>query len=802
MKHTGLNIKIGAILAYLNIGVSITVNIFFIPFLLKNVGDSQYGLYSFATSLTSMLTILSFGMTSAYARFATIAKKEAGELGLKKINSIFFLFFLLSSFLALLVGCVIAILMFTGVIPLTSYSSSERSIIFIIFSLSLINILVTFISYVFSLNINLNMRYIWARLVTLLSSIAIPLISIPFLISFKSIVVYAVVNISVNVVVFFINALFCFKVLHFRFEKKVSRNDIKIFKRILYFSIYIFVVSIVTQIDAQADKVLLGFFANAETVAIYQLGFSLVNYVGVASTTVCSLYIPIVNKQVADSDDVHLNNTFLSVSSKMQILYIFVACGFISCGPTFIRAWLGTENPLYKYVYYITVALSLINLIPYTMNLASEIQRAMNLHKYRAFVLLASAITNIVLTIIFLAVSRFFYDFSSETFPIFQIAGCIVCTGIASLLFPTLILSIYNKRVVKLPIGSFYLKLLYNLIPGILGYFISFLLFNHILDLSSLNIWVQTIIIGVCFAFTFVLVLCALHFKHTTDYLKAIFIKKQVRNTPEQKENKKTGVVVKITQNCFVIGIDDCEYVFNNLRKYGKKYDSLFNEPFLSVLKELHTIYGVKFTLYIQNTNKLNRIRKSWTEEFKSVDWLRFGFHSGTDDVYTFIDSPLAKQDYENFTKQIIRLFGKAESIDRFVRLHCFSGSKTALEEMTKNKYGPIAYLTADSTNRLSYYLDESSLSNLNTKFYHYQDQMVFIKCCSRLDSVFNGEPFTLDNVGLPTFFHEWQIVNNEGMINKSAVKRLSLYLQYLKKNNVNFCFANEIIKIERITDE
>ena len=98
MNKNEINIKIGAILAYINIAASVVVNIFFIPYLLKNVGDAQYGLYSFAISLTSMLTILSFGMTSAYTRFATIAKKEAGYDGVKKINSVFFLFLVFASF--------------------------------------------------------------------------------------------------------------------------------------------------------------------------------------------------------------------------------------------------------------------------------------------------------------------------------------------------------------------------------------------------------------------------------------------------------------------------------------------------------------------------------------------------------------------------------------------------------------------------------------------------------------------------------------------------------------------------------
>lgn len=802
MKHQSLNIRLGAILAYANVGVSVIVNIFFVPFLLKNVGDAQYGLYSFATSMTSMLTVLSFGMTSAYTRFATIARKEAGENGLKKINSVFFLFFLFASFIALIVGGVILLLMFSGVIPLSSYSDSQKTIIFILFSLSLTNVFVNFISYIFTLNINLNLRYIWARSITLMSTLAIPLISLPLISATQSITVYCAINLLVNIVALLLNVLFCIKFLRFKFDRKISKSDLRIFKRILFFSFYVFLVSIVTQIDAQTDKILLGFFADAETVAIYQLGFSLVNYISIASTTVCSLYIPVVNKQVVNNDEKSLHATFLSVSSKMQILYIFVIGGFISCGSAFILAWLGDSNPLYRFVYFITISLSLINLIPFTMNLSSEVQRAMNLHKFRALTLIAGAFTNIVLTVIILTVSPYIFDAQSLYYPIYQIFACITCTGIATIVFSTTVMAIYNQKVIKLPIGRFFIKLAVNLIPGIIGSVTTILVFSYIVNIGSLNPWIQTIILGGFYFLIFIVSLFVLYNKKIISFIKCTFNKQEKKIVIQSQKNDNPAIIkhnVIFKEKGLVLGIDDCNRAFENLKKNEKRYSTFFDEPLFKLLMSLNKDYGIKFTLFIQNCNKLHRLKKTWIDDFKNIDWLKFGFHSGTEDEYSFIDSPLAKPDYDAFVFHIKRLFGREDLIDRFVRLHKFLGSKTALQEMAKLKCGPLVYLTADDDMRKSYYLDDDSLLKLNKDNYYEQDGLLFVKCRKRLDEIFDGKKMEIISSSLPTFIHEWELYNSDLTINISNFEILKNYCSMIFDSKIKSCFLEDNILIEAV---
>ena len=92
--------KLGTILSYLNIFLSNTISLIYTPYMLRMLGQSEYGIYGTAQSFISYLSILSFGIGGAYIRYNAKYRVKNDKEGEKKLNGMFLVIF---SILALLV---------------------------------------------------------------------------------------------------------------------------------------------------------------------------------------------------------------------------------------------------------------------------------------------------------------------------------------------------------------------------------------------------------------------------------------------------------------------------------------------------------------------------------------------------------------------------------------------------------------------------------------------------------------------------------------------------------------------------
>ena len=96
--------KAGVLLSYGQTILSTAISLTYTPVMLRLLGQSEYGLYTLVNSFISNLSLMSFGLGSAYMRFYSRAEVQEGEEGVARINGMFFTIFLLIGALSLLVG--------------------------------------------------------------------------------------------------------------------------------------------------------------------------------------------------------------------------------------------------------------------------------------------------------------------------------------------------------------------------------------------------------------------------------------------------------------------------------------------------------------------------------------------------------------------------------------------------------------------------------------------------------------------------------------------------------------------------
>ena len=102
--NSSKEIKIGAVLSYLQMGLGFVVSLIYTPLMIDILGKADYGLYSTVTSTVSMLSILNLGFSSSYIRYYSKYKKNGDEIGVAKVNGLFLIIYSVIGIIAFLCG--------------------------------------------------------------------------------------------------------------------------------------------------------------------------------------------------------------------------------------------------------------------------------------------------------------------------------------------------------------------------------------------------------------------------------------------------------------------------------------------------------------------------------------------------------------------------------------------------------------------------------------------------------------------------------------------------------------------------
>lgn len=421
-------IKAGIIFSYASSIIQFVILFAYTPFLLKSVGQSEYGVYSLAQSVVGYLSLLGMGLNSSYVRFYMRYKVNKDDEGIAKLNGMFLLIFSVISILAVVIGAILV--MCVGDMFGANLTVEEIHKMRIVMSLMIINTGTVFISTVFVCNINANERYVFQKTTYALFEYIICTLAcvVALLVGGKGIAITAI-----RVIVFGLYTLVCVKycIKNLKMNFKFRGIDLKMFREICVFSGIIFINIIVDQLNWSVDKLILGAMSGTTAVAIYGVASQLNNAYISCSTTISSVFAPSINKMVAQNDDNGLNVLFTRVGRIQFMLMSLVCTGFIFFGQDFINIWVGKG---YEQAYAIGVMLMLCITIPLCQNLGIEIQRGKNKHRFRAYVYLGIAILNTIISILLC--------------PKYGAIGCAFGTAVSMILGQIIIMNIhYHKRI-------------------------------------------------------------------------------------------------------------------------------------------------------------------------------------------------------------------------------------------------------------------------------------------------------------------------------------------------------------------
>lgn len=461
-------LKAGAALNYVVILLNIAVGLLYTPYMLRMMGQSEYGLYSLVASVIAYLTVLDLGLGNAVIRYTAKFRAEGKTKEQYEMFGMFFVLYTIISLVALIGGIGLYLnvdAMFGSTMTDVELSKARIMMLILVFNLAF-----TFPMSIFGSIMTAYERFIFPKAINLIRIILNTAIMIALLEMGYKAIAMVILHTVFNVLTLIINFLYCkyklkIKIMFARFQWGFLRE-------VAFYSFWIFLNVIMDKIYWSTGQFILGIVAGTTAIAIFAVAIQLQSMYMQFSTAISGVFLPKVTGMVAlRNDNAEISNLFIITGRIQNIVMAMILFGFIVFGKSFITLWAG-DNYLDAYPIAVLFFVSLY--IPLIQNLGITILQARNQMKFRSILYISIAIIALVLQ----------YYFA-------QFWGGIGCaTAIAGALFigQGVVMNVYYYKVQHIDIIQFWKEIIkMNFWPMIITV-VSFYITRYVITIDG---WVD-----------------------------------------------------------------------------------------------------------------------------------------------------------------------------------------------------------------------------------------------------------------------------------------------------------------------
>lgn len=442
MANNKSQVRIGAVLSYINMALGSLIPMFYTPIMLNLLGQDEYGLYKLSSSATSYLSLVSFGVGAALVRYLIKYRAEGDRKGESKMLGLFNIIFLVISGIALTLGLLLTfnLQFFYG----NSLSDSQLSEMQVIVLLLTISTAISFSATPYTSVVSSHEKFLFLQVINIITTVLTPVTHLIVLfLGFKAIAM-TVNTLVLNVIVRVLYIIYVKKTIHIK--ASYHNMPFNLVKEILLFSFWVFVSDIVNQLYNATDTVIIGMIPALATtgVAIYNIGATFTSMMNSFTYGISGVLTPKINMTVfKGATNSELTDVLIRFGRLQAYIVSLFCCGFIAFGTHFIGLWAGEG---YYEAYWVSIFTMIPLCIPLMQNVALQIIRAQNKHKFRSLVFLAVAIVNVIGTWIVIHY--------------FGIIGAAAVSGVAYMIGPVIIMNWYYSKKIGLEIGRFWKNIL------------------------------------------------------------------------------------------------------------------------------------------------------------------------------------------------------------------------------------------------------------------------------------------------------------------------------------------------------
>lgn len=392
MAQEKSQLKIGIVLNYVNMILGNLIPIFYTPIMLSLLGQSEYGLYKLASSVTSYLSLISMGLGSAITRYLIKSREEEGKEAEERMFGLFDVIFNGIAVATLIVGTLL-----TMGLPLwyaKSLTAVELSRMQLLVFMMVINMALNFSQSPYLSVVNAHEKFVFLQCINIIQTCGVPCLNLVALFMGMGSVGMTIAAMGASILTRIAYQIY---VRHkMQMKPRMKNLPTNKMKEILGFSFWIFVANVVGQLYNTTDTVMIGMVPALATtgVAVYNVGGTFNAIICNMTTALSASLTPSINRFVfKGASDEELTELAIKIGRIQCYILSLIATGFIAFGWPFITFYAG-EN--YSEAYWVAVLMVIPNMIPVIQSVCLSVLIAQNKHRFRSIVYLIIAMINVV----------------------------------------------------------------------------------------------------------------------------------------------------------------------------------------------------------------------------------------------------------------------------------------------------------------------------------------------------------------------------------------------------------------------
>lgn len=487
-------LKAGVVLNYVVIILNTVVGLLYTPYMLRMMGQSEYGLYSLVASVIAYLTVLDLGFGNAIVRYTAKFRAEKKTEEQYEMFGMFFLLYLVIGIIAFGIG--LGLYFNVGTLFGNTMTAVELDRARIMMLLLVANLAFTFPMSIWGSIIQAYEDFVFQKSLNIFRIILNTAVMICLLHFGYKAVAMVVVQTIFNVLTLVLNFIYCRRKLNIHIYFRFKHFHWGFLKEVAIYSFWIFLNAIMDRVYWSTGQFVLGAMVGTAAVAVFAIAIQLEGMYMQFSTAISSVFLPKVTAMVATNRSrKEISDLFIRTGRIQYIVLAYILSGFIIFGRQFIELWAGAD---YSDAYIISLLFFIPLTVPLIQNLGITILQARNEMKFRSVLYIIIALVSLAMQIV---LTRFFGGI-----------GCAMGVSGALVVGQILIMNVYYRRRQDLDIKTFWKEISKMSIIPIVLIFSAMLVIRHFFALDS---WGK-LILGIA-AFSLVYIPLFFRFSMTDD---------------------------------------------------------------------------------------------------------------------------------------------------------------------------------------------------------------------------------------------------------------------------------------------
>jgi len=372
--------------SYLQQIISILIPLILTPLMVKYLGKEVYGLWVLVGSLIGYFNLSHFGFGTTLLK--ELSHQENPKTVSRYISTVFGFF---SVLVLILLPVAFIVAYFYPIWFDIGYSKDTFLLFMIVFAIFIVNLLFnTFGTVLFAKG-----YLVYKNLISIIGYLVVGF-GVSFVLS-KGIGILGVafVYFLSAVIVAILNYIYAKKKVKFEISKQLWNK--KILEKMTSDSLYYFLISLSVVIVFNTDNIVISSYLTLESVALYAIGFKLVNISQNILFKIVDILVPDISKLYAKKEFKYV----LRLHNKIQFYTLLLASigyGLLYfIGLDIIKLWVGETNILSKDVFNAMLTFAFVHSWVHT---SGVFLNAIGKHKNNAYYALGEAGLNIILSIV------------------------------------------------------------------------------------------------------------------------------------------------------------------------------------------------------------------------------------------------------------------------------------------------------------------------------------------------------------------------------------------------------------------